>query len=58
MNTKVFRFTISCIFLFVLLSIIFLFLGFGMSGSYTRSSPDCSVWCVIENKLWDIFNEN
>jgi hypothetical protein len=27
-----------------------------MSSSYTRSSPDCSVWCVVVEKIINLFN--
>jgi hypothetical protein len=37
--------------LFIFLAVIFLFLGLEMSSPYTRESPDCSIWCVLENKL-------
>ncbi len=55
-NTLV-RLIVSCICLFVFLSVLFLFLGLEMSASYTRSSPDCSVWCVLEVKLLNTINK-
>ena len=33
-----------------------MFLGLEMSSSYTRASPDCSVWCVITEKILNIFS--
>ena len=56
MKKTLLRFIVSCICLFVFLSVLFLFLGLEMSASYTRSSPDCSVWCVLEYKLLNIIN--
>jgi len=46
------------VFLFALLILVFMFLGLEMSSSYTRDSPDCSVWCVIGDKTYDLFNIN
>lgn len=37
--------------LLIFLTVVFLFLGLQMSAPYTRASPECSVWCVLENKI-------
>ncbi|MBT5267476.1 MAG: hypothetical protein HOL85_21785 [Rhodospirillaceae bacterium] len=34
--------------LFAFLAVLFIFLGLMMSSPYTRRTPDCSVWCVLE----------
>ncbi len=36
---------------FLVLGTIFMFLGLEMSSSYTRDSPDCSVWCLLKLKF-------
>ena len=41
--------------LFVVLAVVTLFLGLEMSSPYTRSSPDCSVWCVLKGKASALF---
>ena len=47
---------ISLLFVLFLLIVVFLFLGLEMSSSYTRASPDCSIWCVIAEKIIDVFD--
>jgi hypothetical protein len=47
---------IALLFVLSLLIVVFLFLGLEMSSSYTRASPDCSVWCVIVEKIINVFN--
>ena len=37
--------------LFLFLTALTLFLGIEMSSPYTRASPDCSVWCVLGEKI-------
>ena len=57
MKNTLLRFIVSCICSVVFLSVLFLFLGLEMSASYTRSSPDCSVWCMLEHKLLNIISK-
>jgi hypothetical protein len=47
---------IALLFVLFLLIVVFLFLGLEMSSSYTRASPDCSVWCVIVEKIINVFD--
>jgi hypothetical protein len=41
--------------LFIFLAVVFLFLGLQMSAPYTRAGPECSVWCVLDYKVRDLF---
>ena len=54
MGHKVVQILKSFIFVLVLLTIVFMFLGLEMSSSYTRVSPDGSVWCVMIEKILKI----
>ena len=56
MTRKVAQILKAFVFVLVLLTIVFMFLGLEMSSSYTRASPDCSVWCVITEKILNIFS--
>ena len=56
MTRKVVQILKAFVFVLVLLTIVFMFLGLEMSSSYTRASPDCSVWCVIVEKILNIFS--
>ncbi len=42
---------ISIVVMAVIFVSLFLLLGLEMSSPYTRDSPDCSVWCVLEGKV-------
>ncbi len=37
--------------LMIFLTVVFVFLGLQMSAPYTRASPECSVWCVLDTKI-------
>jgi hypothetical protein len=37
--------------LFVILVVVFMFLGLEMSSPYTREGPECSVWCALGHKI-------
>lgn len=41
--------------LFIFLIVVFLFLGLQMSAPYTRAGPECSVWCVLDYKVRNLF---
>ena len=56
MTRKVVQILKAFVFVLILLTTVFMFLGLEMSSSYTRASPDCSVWCVIIEKVLDIFS--
>ena len=56
MTRKVVQILKAFVVVLVLLTIVFMFLGLEMSSSYTRASPDCSVWCVITEKILNIFS--
>jgi hypothetical protein len=56
MMRKVVQIVKAFVFVLVLLTIVFMFLGLEMSSSYTRASPDCSVWCVIMERVLNIFS--
>ena len=56
MTLKLVQILKAFVFVLILLIIVFMFLGLEMSSSYTRASPDCSVWCVIIEKVLEIFN--
>ena len=46
---------ISIVVVAVIFVALFLLLGLEMSSPYTRESPDCSVWCVLEGKVQSLF---
>ncbi len=56
MMNKLARLLVPVVFVLVILIVVFMFLGLEMSSSYTRSNPDCDVWCNIFSKISDLLS--
>lgn len=46
---------ISIVVVGIIFVAVFMLLSLEMSSPYTRESPDCSVWCVLQGKVERLF---